>query len=175
MLHAKIPYLGEENHRTADYERHLSRSLSPTTWFWIAPRMDTPYLFVFHLLSWWRSFFICLNGVFFISVWIHCLLSCHWTSQKRDRLSSLGPYQVCIYSLLHICMCIANNLPAFSKLMHPSNFSFSSNARCFRPLITFLALFQTHCSHIHVTLYWRAKDWTQQSSLQVPRGRITSL
>lgn len=33
VLHAKIPYLGKENHRTAACERHLWRSLIPTTWF----------------------------------------------------------------------------------------------------------------------------------------------
>lgn len=55
-------------------------------------------------------------------------------TEKTLALSSLSPHRY-VYSLLHIRMCIANNLPAFSKLVHPSNFSFSSHARCFRLLV----------------------------------------
>lgn len=66
-LRAKIPYLGKENHRTADCERHLWRLLNPTTWFgWILHILSGPDGVSSAVLV--KKFFSRLNGVFFISV-----------------------------------------------------------------------------------------------------------
>lgn len=102
VLHARILYLGKENHRTAACERHLWRSLSPTTCFFNSSKdiystacdglaSAVTVKKFFHMFSWK-----------FISVWTHFFLSCHWTSLKRAWLSFLKAPIRSLYSLLHI-------------------------------------------------------------------------
>lgn len=115
VLHAKIPYLGKENHGTAESERHVSRSLSPTTWFWIALRMDTPH----PLWSTCWCFICCLGKeVFHMFKWSFLYFSLNPLSlvlslditEKRLALSSKPPsgmYTHCcmyVYALLATCL-----------------------------------------------------------------------
>lgn len=81
----------------------------------------------------------------------HCLWLCHWTQLKSSVLSSALSPEV----LLHI-----NKIPLFlllPRLKGPCSLSLSSLMRCWRPLITFDALFWTMSMCVS---HWGAQTWT---------------
>lgn len=81
----------------------------------------------------------------------HCLWLCHWTQLKSLVLSSPLSAEV----LLHI-----NKIPLFlllPRLKGPCSLSLSSHMRCWRPLITFDALFWTMSMCVS---HWGAQTWT---------------
>lgn len=72
--------------------------------FWVSPSMETlPVLWATcsdaSLAPQGKRFFLSLNRIFYISIFGHCFLSCHWIPMRRVCLSLVSLIR-CLYKLV---------------------------------------------------------------------------